>query len=192
MKKQKSKNIFKAFGAWLKESVRKFFVALKKNPQLIPLTALIVTFLHYSLNLTHISDTTVTLAGPNMGFAAFVSMLALLLSFVCMLNAFPKRQKPRITMILVMVVLYGAVIFAENHYLTCINNATNREVDPVVLTDFMIKARDTVSVNIILVGITAVLMLLEPVVAKLLKKIKTSIDVEEGEEIAEIDISEEE
>ena len=51
MKNNNSKNIFKVFGAWLKERVRKFFVALKKNPQAFPLVALLISFMYYSLNL---------------------------------------------------------------------------------------------------------------------------------------------
>ena len=53
--------------AWLKERVRKFFVALKKNPQAIPLVALCITFVQYSMNLTSISDTTAKIQGANMG-----------------------------------------------------------------------------------------------------------------------------
>ena len=55
MKTTKTKH---SFFAWIKERVRKFLVALKKNPQAIPLVTLTAAFLHYSLNLTDISDTT--------------------------------------------------------------------------------------------------------------------------------------
>lgn len=194
MKKTTSKNIFKAFGAWLKERVRKFFVALKKNPQSIPLVALCAAFLQFSLNLSDISNTTARLQGKNMGLAEFVIMLFMLLSFVCMLNAFPKRQKPKIPMIALMLVLYGTIIFADIHYLGCIDNAIYRPDNPFVITQgtiFIIDAYNTVVIHIVLIAITVVCMLLEPVFAKLLKKIKTSIDVEEGENIGAIEISEE-
>lgn len=189
MKKQNSKNGFKALGAWLKERVRKALVAIKKNPQAVPLVSLCITFLHYSLNLSNISDTTARIQGENMGLAAFVAMLALLLSFVCMLGAFPKRQKPKIAMVIIMLVLYGATIFAEYHYLNKINEVLYREINPIPLTDFIAAARDTLSLNIIFVAATSVFVLLEPVIAKLLRKINTSIEIEEGQEIKEIDIS---
>ena len=180
--------------AWLKERVRKFFVALKKNPQAIPLVALCITFVQYSMNLTSISDTTAKIQGANMGLAAFVSMLFMILSFVCMLNAFPKRQKPKIAMIALMVVLYAAVIFADIHYIGRIDNALNNPANSFneAALDYINTAKSTLSIHVILVGITTVLMLLEPVLAKLLKKINTSIDVEGSGDIGTIEIADEE
>ena len=180
--------------AWLKERVRKFFVALKKNPQAIPLVALCITFVQYSMNLTSISDTTAKIQGANMGLAAFVSMLFMILSFVCMLNAFPKRQKPKIAMMALMVVLYAAVIFADIHYIGRIDNALNNPASSFneAALEYINTAKSTLSIHVILVGITTVLMLLEPVLAKLLKKINTSIDVEGSGDIGTIEIADEE
>lgn len=195
MKERNNKKGFSGFGAWLKERVRKFFVALKKNPQAIPLTMLCISFLQYSLNLTDISDTTAKIQGQNMGLAAFVAMLFMILSFVCMLNAFPKRQKPNVPMIVLMVALYGAIIFADIHYMTRINAAIYRAESPIKInsnTMYIYDAYNTVLTNIILVALTIVCVLLEPVFAKLLKKIKTSIDVEGSGDIEAIDISGEE
>lgn len=194
MKANNSKKIFSSFGAWFKERVRKFFVALKKNPQAIPLVSLCVTFLEYSLDLTSISNTTAKIQGSNMGLAAFISMLFMILSFVCMLNAFPKRQKPKISMIIVMVVLYGAIIFADIHYLGRISNAltvSGNTFNAEALT-YIYRAYSTISTHIILIVITTVLALLEPVIAKLLKKINTSIDVAGSGDIENIEISDEE
>ncbi|MBR5144323.1 MAG: hypothetical protein IKW53_04660 [Clostridia bacterium] len=196
MKNNKNKT---TFISWLKEKVRSFFVVLKKNPQSIPLVALLVAFMQYSLNLTSISNTTAKLVsarleGSNAGLAAFVTMLLTILSFVCMLNAFPKRQKPKLSMIIVMMVMYGAIIFANIHYLSCISYALNHETAPLVLTPetmYIATARDTMSLNIILIGITTLLVLLEPVIAKLLKKINTSIEIEDGGDIDNIDIADE-
>ena len=190
MKTTKTKN---SFLAWIKEKVRKFLVALKKNPQSIPIVTLTVAFLHYSLNLTNISDTTAKLQGRHMGLTAFITMLFMILSFVCMLNAFPKRQKPKISMIVVMTVLYSAVIAADIYYLDRIMYATTRPDNPIKITAktwYIYDAYNTVTVNIILVALTIVCVLLEPVFAKLLKKIKTSIEVEGSGDIGSIDISE--
>lgn len=195
MKEKNIKKGFSGFGAWFNERVRKFFVALKKNPQAIPLTMLCISFLQYSLNLTDISDTTAKIQGQNMGLAAFVAMLFMILSFVCMLNAFPKRKKPNVPMIVLMIALYGAIIFADVHYMTRINAAIYRAESPIKITSstmYIYDAYNTVLINIILVALTIVCVLLEPVFAKLLKKIKTSIDVEGSGDIEAIDISGEE
>lgn len=194
MKNNNSKTKLSGFGAWFKERVRKILVALKKNPQFVPLLALCVSFLEYSLNLTQISNTTAKIMGKNMGFAAFVTMLFMMLSFVCMLNAFPKRQKPKTPMIILMMVLYGAVIWADIHYMTKISWALYREENPIPLTEntmYIYDAYNTILIHVILVGVTIVCVLLEPVFAKLFKKINTSIDVEGSGDIQNIDISDE-
>lgn len=193
MKTDNKKNIFKAFGAWLKEKIRKFLVALKKNPQSIPLAALCASFVTYSFNLSNISRTTEKIYGNHMGLASFISMLFMILSFVCMLGAFPKRQKPKISMILIMLVLYAGVIIGDIHYLNCIINKVfiKQDIQVTAETAYIAHSYNTVIVNIVLIGVTIVCVLLEPVFAKLLKKIKTSIQIEEGRAIDAIDISSE-
>ena len=189
MKTTKTKH---SFFAWIKERVRKFLVALKKNTQAIPLVTLTAAFLHYSLNLTDISDTTAKLQGRNMGLTAFITMLFMILSFVCMLNAFPKRQKPKLSMIIVMLVLYASVIVSDIYYLGRITYALTRPDNPILVTDktmYILDAYNTVSINIVLIAITIGCVLLEPVIAKLLKKINTSIEVEGSGDIGTIDIS---
>ena len=81
------------------EFLRRFFVALKRQPSMIALVVLIIAFFYYSLNLTHISDTTAKIQGPGMGLSGFATMLFSMLSLVCFLNAFPKRKKPVLPMV---------------------------------------------------------------------------------------------
>lgn len=185
--------ILSGLGAWLKERVRKFFVALKKNPQAIPLVALCTAFVYYSLNMTTISNTTAKIPGLNLGLMQFISMLLMLLSFVCMLSAFPKRQKPNLPMNLLLRALYTIVIVADHIYITGINQATTRTLNPIAITKetaYIATARDVLEVHIILIAITLFCVIFEPIFAALLKKINTSIEIEEGERIESIDISE--
>lgn len=194
MKTKNSKNVPGRIGAWLKERVRKFFVALKKNPQAVPLAALCISFLQYSLNMTDISNTTAKIQGPNMGLCAFITMLFMILSFVCMLNAFPKRQKPKLPVVILMIVLYAITVVCDIHYLGCINNglaAAGNSFNAKALT-YIYSAYSTVTMHIVLTVLTIILVILEPVFAKLFKKIKTSIEVEGSGNIGEIDIAEEE
>ena len=193
MKSNNSKKIFSRIGGRIKESVRRFLVSLKKNPQCIPLAGLCVAFLEYSLNLTDISNTTAKLQGANMGLAAFVTMLFMILSFVCMLNAFPKRQKPNLAMIILMVVLYGAIIFADIHYLNTVDTVllySSGSLNNEAII-YIYNAYNTITVHMILIGVTILLVLLEPIIAKLLKKINTSIEVEVSGDIGNIDIVDE-
>ena len=194
MKTKNQKNIFKLFGAWLKERVRKFFVGLKKNPQIIPILALCASFLTFSLNLTDISNTTNKVQKPFMGLSAFVIMLFMILSFVCMLSAFPKRKKPNIAMIAVMMVLYGSIIAADIIYLSAVSQTFAPDYwNTLAALDqtYILSTYNTLTVHIGLIVLTIICVLTEPLMAKLLKKIKTSIDVEGSGDIAKIDIADE-
>lgn len=178
-------------GAWIKEKIRKGLVALKKNPQVVPLLALTVSFIIFSFNLTDISDTTAKIYGPHMGLCAFVSMLLSILSYVCMFSAFPKRQKPNMIMIGLLFAMYIIIIIADIAYYNSINNALTRPENPIQITEatlYIARAKSVMVSHIISVVITMACVALEPVFAKLFRKIKTSIDVEDNGDISAIDI----
>lgn len=188
--KQKSSG----FGAWIKERIRKVLVSLKRNPQIIPIFALTISFLFFSLNLTAISNTTAKIYGKHMGLCAFISMLLSILSYVCMLSAYPKRQKPNIPMIALMLVMYVIIIIADYVYGVRITEALTRVENPIVVTQatfYILQAQYIMRTHIIWIVITMVCVVMEPVFAKLLKKINTSIDVEDNGELENIDISDE-
>ena len=194
MKIENSKSIPSRLGAWLKEKVRKFFVGLKKNPQLVPIVALAAAFLQFSLNLTPISNSTAKIQGQNMGLYSFITMLLMMLSFVCMLNAFPKRKAPNLAMGALMRVIYTVVIWADYCYIECINYALNRPQNPFVITaetQYIAVAKETIETHMILVAITLFCIIFEPIFAALFKKINTSVELESGKAIEAIDISEE-
>ena len=178
---------------WLKEKVRRFLVFLKKNPSIFPIAALVASFLVYSLNLTAVSNTTAKIQGANMGLCSFVTMLFMILSFVCMLGAYPKRQKPKWVMIILMTFMYLAVIGADILYYLRINAALTREVNRLEITSstlYIWEAQMLMIGHIVSVAIIIALIYLEPWIAKMLKKINTSIEVE-GTEVDSIELSSE-
>ena len=178
----------------IKEFIRKFFVSLKRSPQTIALVALAAAFLVYSLNLTSIANTTARINSPNMGQCEFAAMLFSILAFVCFLRAFPKRQKPKIMMLVLLYAMLAGLVFVDGVYLLRITQAMTREVSPVVIDDstaFILSAQNTVTSHIVSVAVCAELVLLLPLYGKLLKKINTSIDVEGNGEMEAIDISDE-
>lgn len=181
------------FGARIKESLRKFLVALKRNPQSIPLVMLLLSFLLYSLNLTDMSDTTAKIQGSGMGLAQFCIMLFSLLSLVCLMNAFPRRKKANIPMVVLMFVMFAIIVFCDVHYMGAIEAALTRAESPIQLNDttiYIANAYNMLNSHILMMGITAVLVVLLPVYSKLLKKINTSVTVEDNGSMAEIEISE--
>ena len=177
----------------VKEFFRKQIVTLKRNPQNIPMGMLLISFVYYSLNLTNMSNTTAKIQGPGMGLSQFAIMLFSLLSMVCMLNAFPRRKKTNIPMVVLMFVMFAVIIFCDFHYQNLIFAAVGRAENPIKITAdtmYIQEAYDMLGLHMVLVIVTAVLVLLLPVYKKLLRKINTSVAVEYSEDMAEIEINE--
>ncbi|MBR3845496.1 MAG: hypothetical protein IKM40_02850 [Clostridia bacterium] len=188
MDKKTKKAANSKFKTSLKEFFRKLLVSLKKKPDIIPLGLLLITFLIFSLNLTDISNTTSKIQGPNMGLSEFVAMLLSILSMICLLNAFPKRQKPNKMMIIVYLILFAVTVWADINYISCIN-ASSIKINAA--TAYITKTKGIIIAHIIGMSLTTVAVFLEPVIAKLLKKINTSVEIEETE-VGEIELAEEE
>ena len=179
----------------MKEMIRKFLDSLKKNPQVIPLLAHTVAFCIYSLNLTAVSDTTAKIYGPHMGLCSFVTMLLSILAYVCMFSAYPKRKKPNWIMIAMILVMYAIIIFADNFYSDRIWTAVKRPENPIEITEstqYILDAFNLMSTHITTTIVSAVLIVTEPLYAKLLKKINTSIEVEDNGDLGAIELSDEE
>ncbi len=179
-------------GRKLKEFFRKLLVSLKRSPQTIALIALAAAFLVYSLNLSSISNATAKINTPNMGQCEFAGMLFSILAFVCILRAFPKRQKANKPMLVVYFLMMGILIFTDAVYYTRISEALTRKENPIVIdatNGYITVAQNTVLVHIILIAVCVVLVATLPLYSKLLKKINTSIEVEGNGDMDVIDIS---
>ncbi|MCR5824940.1 MAG: hypothetical protein K6G54_00085 [Oscillospiraceae bacterium] len=174
------------------EFLRKLIVALKRKPDVIGLLVLACAFVYYSLNLTHISDTTAKIQGSGMGLCGFATMLFSMLSMVCYLNAFPRRKKPVIPMIVLMALMVAVIIFCDNYYMGLIATALTRAENPIILdktTIYIAQAYNVLSTHMAIEIAAAVITALLPVYTKLLRKINTSITVEDNGKLGEIDIS---
>ena len=186
---KKENTVFSKLLASLKESVRKFLVFLKRNPSFVPLVALSVSFMYYSFNLTYISQTTLLINTKHMGLSCFVTMLFSILSFVGMLNAFPKRKKPNVAMLILLAVLFAAILLADSFYQNSII-ASSIEITPE--RAFVPVAKNVVSTHMILMIVTVIVTACETIIAKLFKKINTNFDIEYEEAIDNIELADEE
>ncbi len=176
----------------VKEFFRKKIVSLKRKPQIIPMVVLVIGFLVYSLNLTHVSDTTAKIQLSGMGLCGFCTMLFSMLSFVCFLNAFPHRKKTNIPMLVLMFLMLALLIVCDTFYMGQITKAITRAEHPIVVdanTVYISQALDMLKAHRIIVSVGAVLTLLVPVLRKLLRKIDTSLPVEENAQMGEIMLS---
>ena len=174
------------------EFFRKLMVGLKRKPQTIPLLVLVVAFLYYSLNLTNISDTTARIQGQGMGLCGFATMLFSILSFVCFLNAFPHRKRANIPMLILMFLMLGLIIFCDDYYIGLIATAVMRPDNPIRLeasTIYIAIAYNILNDHIIILCVAIGLIVLLPLYRMLLRKINTSVTVEEYGKMDAIDIS---
>lgn len=180
----------RSFGASIKESFRKFLVSLKRNPSIIPLVMALACFILYSFNLTKMSDTTAKIQGSGMGLCQFCIMLFSLLSMLCMLNAFPRRKKVNLPMLIAMLVMFAVMIYCCFHYRIAITNALYRPESPIPMTDYIVGAYNMLNTFMIMLFVTTGLVALLPVYSRLLKKINTSVNVEDNGDMEAIEISE--
>lgn len=182
-------SFFKKIGASIKEFFRKKVVSLKRNPKLVPMVILLVGFVYYSLNITAISETTLQLQlpGKNMGLTAFAIMLLSLLCIVCLMNAFPRRKKVNIPMLVVGILMVGIVIYCDIHYADCIYGWWTSQERRF---GYVSKAYNAINTHmyITIAGLAAVALM--PVYTKLLGKINTRIDLEDNGNMDAIELSE--
>lgn len=183
------------FVAGLKESFRKLLVSLKRRPHIIPLLVFVLAFLVYSLNLMNISDTTAKIQGKGMGLCGFATMLFSLLSLLCFLNAFPHRKKVNVPMLVLAFLMIGVILFCDFYYISAIDAARFREASPIVIgknTLYIAKAYNMLHDHRIILIVGVALTALLPLYSKLLRKINTSVSVEDNGKLDAIDISGEE
>ena len=164
------------------ESKRKFIVSLKKRPHNIPLCMMAIAFIVYSFNLTKISNTTAVINRPLMGLCEFVIMLFSILAFVAFLNAYPKRQKPILPMVILLYVLEIIVAGADVLYLKRISEGL-QSIQVNASRQFIPQAQSMLTVHIVLVVLSIVLIALIPVIGKALNKIDTSVAIAENEDV---------
>lgn len=175
------------------EPFRKAIVSLKRKPDIIPMIVLAIAFLYYSLNLTNISDTTAKIQLPGMGLTGFCTMLFSLLSFVCFINAYPRRKKVNVPMLVLMLIMLIGIIFCDTYYAARISQAINRPDHPILIDEntlYISRAYTVLMVHRVIIAAGILLTLCVPVLRKLLKKINTSLPVEDNVEMEAITLSE--
>ncbi len=183
-------NFFISIGKGIKEWFRKTIVGLKRKPHNIPMVFLAIAFIYYSFNLTKVSMTTEGCALMPMGLMSFVTFLFSALSMVSLLNAFPRREKPKIPMIVVCLVMLVSVFVADIVYGNRIDDrlAMTTPVSEKFINE-VYACKDLLVVHEVLVIIAIVLIVTLPLYAKLLRKINTSIELEytEGMNVIEME-----
>ncbi|MBR4972408.1 MAG: hypothetical protein IKY59_05500, partial [Oscillospiraceae bacterium] len=82
-------------------------------------------------------------------------------------------------------------IYCDMHYSNMIIAAITRAENPIAITEdtkYIAKAYNMLSTHMVMTIVSAALILLLPVYSKLLRKINTSVTIEDNGEMAQIDI----
>ena len=104
----------------------------------------------------------------------------------------PRRKKPVIAMVVLMLLMFGVIIFCDVYYSNLIMTALTRAENPIVLdasTIYIAQAYNVLQTHIVILGVGVALILLLPLYTKLLRKINTSVTVEDYGKLEAIDIS---
>lgn len=179
----------------LKEFCRKTMVTLKRRPHMVALVMSMISFVVYSFNLTDVSNTTAYLGQKHMGLCQFAVMLFSALSLVCLLNSFPRRQRPNVFMIILYFVMCAVIIFCDVVYYTRILDQIGGENPPVVLKDngsqdYVLRAQSLMITHIIFVAISAILTATVKLYGKLFQMVNTNVELEYTETTDKIEIDE--
>ena len=170
-----------------KEFARKRIVSLKRKPQTIALVVLAIAFIYYSLNLTSISNTTARANRAGMGLCEFATMLFSMLSLVCFLNAFPNRKKANVPMLALMFAMLALIVYCDVTYSGQVARYVAEHVDENL--PYILKAQKMLKWHIVILAVGAALVALLPVYKPWIKRINTSIEVEDNGGMDAIDIS---
>ena len=176
----------------MKEFFRKKIVGLKRNPSIIPMLMLVISFLVFSLNLTLMSDTTAKIMGPGMGLSQFAVTLFSLLSLLCMMNSYPRRKKPNVLMLTCLFAMLAVIVFCDGYYISRIVASINSVDNPIRIDDapYILKAQSMLYVHIVCICLSALLAATLPLYSKLIRRINTSVAVEENAGMHTIELSE--
>lgn len=174
-----------------KEFFRKFIVSLKKRTNRIPQFVMVVSFVFYSVCLSNISNTTAYVNKTPMGLCSFVTMLLSVLAFVCSLNAFPPRAKPKIFMVILMYLMEAIIIGADVWYAIKINEGLTTTEYQAKALGIIQTAQVVITVHYILVAVTVVLFALVPLMRKALNKIDTSVELDDNKDMKKIELEDE-
>ncbi len=186
------------FLAGVKEWLRKFTVKLKHKTHMIPLVIVLISSLVYLCSLNTLSIALNDIQGiDSAGICMFVNTLVSILVLLVFLNAFPKRKKPNIVMLVGVFVLLGLLLALDLVFYFKVVNFAEMSAKKVFMTldeyyaehPMIIPALNKVILHVIFVGISILALAFLPLYKMGINKINTRKVLAENEIKEEIDTS---
>lgn len=169
------------FKAGVKEWFRKQIVNLKRRPSNIALLILVVTSLVFLIGYSSVArylmdERTNTGVVQWSGLCSFVTFLFSILVFLLFMNAFPKRKKVNIVMLVLTYLFLAVMIFTNVMCYIEMNNVISEST--TTFPTYYYSAQRLFIAHIVLLAITIVFISITPLLKMLLMKINTSKEVE--------------
>lgn len=183
-----------SFGAKVKEWFRKKIVALKRKPQQIPFIFIVIVSCIWLVWLFTFSKTASAFPIDVAGLSVFVVTLLSILIIFLFLNAFPKRKKPNIVMIVLVFVFMAAMIGMDVLYYVKVKEfiyGPRLNAAGLAKAPYAEKSLSYAVAHMILQGVSIVLFATLPLYKKLILKINTSKKIEGNEIKEKIDVEDE-
>lgn len=186
------------FLAGVKEWFRKFTVKLKHKTHMIPLVVVLIASLIYLCSLNTLSIALDDIRGiDSAGICMFVNTLVSILVLLVFLNAFPKRKKTNIVMLVGVFVLLALLLALDIVFYFKVVNFAKDSASKVFMTldeyyadhPMIMPALDKVIVHAVFVGISILALAFLPLYKMGINKINTRKVVAENEIKEEIDTS---
>lgn len=186
------------FKAGVKEWFRKFTVKLKHKTHMIPLVIVLISSLVYLCSLNTLSIALDDIQGiDSAGICMFVNTLVSILVLLVFLNAFPKRKKPNIIMLVGVFVLLTLLLALDIVFYFKVVNFAEMSAKKVFMSldeyyaehPMIIPALNKVIVHVVFIGISILALAFLPLYKKGINKINTKKVLAENEIKEEIDTS---
>lgn len=187
------KNFALKVWANIKERWRKFLVNLKRNPQRIPLLFFLVTsicwlFWLFTFSRVAYQHKVIELSG----LTVFVNTLLSILILALFLNAFPKRKKPNIIMIVLLFVFIAAMLAMDIIFYINVDKFIGNMTETELAGESFMNDALTYSIaHMVLLGVSAIMLALYPLFKILLPKINTRKEVADNNIKEVIDVEDE-
>ncbi len=169
-----------------KEALRKLLVTIKRKTYFIPLMFLFVSCFIFSTKMTHYSDCIAVVYAKGMGLCFFINTLCSMLAIITFVLAFPHREKPKMALIVIVVIMNIIIIASEIIIIKSINYALYIKENPIIisatnkLTLSILPTKRMAIIHIVLQSIALVSIVTLPIYKKYLQRINTSIKVNDG------------
>ena len=184
------------FKTGFKEWLRKFTVKLKHKTHMIPLVILLITSVIYLCILNSLSIVISKNSGiDSAGICVFVNTLASILVLLVFLNAFPKRKKVNIIMLVGVFIVMALILALDFVFYFKLRNFCLEAYGDLSKDylredyDMIHAALNNTIIHAIFMGISILALAFLPLYKKGINKINTKKVLEENEIKEEIDTS---